>query len=90
MSSTVTVRMDDELKAQTEAVLDSIGMTMSTAVTVFAKAVVRNGGFPFAITADPFYGPANQARLREAIAYVEGGGRLITKSLAELDAMADG
>jgi DNA-damage-inducible protein J len=85
----VTVRLDEELKAQTEAVLDSIGMNMTTAFTVFAKALVRTGGFPFAVTADPFHSPANQARLREAVAYVAAGGPLVTRSLADLEAMAD-
>lgn len=89
MSTTVTVRMDDDLKAQTEAVLDTIGMNMTTAVTVFAKALVRMGGFPFELVADPFYSPANQARLRTAKQYVDSGQPLIIKSMAELEAMAD-
>jgi DNA-damage-inducible protein J len=81
--------MDEELKAETEQILGSIGMNMSTAVTVFAKALVRHGGFPFELNADPFYSPANQARLRAAREYVDSGLPLVTKSMAELDAMAD-
>lgn len=89
MSTTVTVRMDDDLEARTEAVLDSIGMRMTTAVTVFAKALVRTDVFPFSVTAGPFYAPANQARLRAAKEYVGADRPLVTKSMAELDAMAD-
>ena len=57
----VSFRMDDTLKMQTEAILDQLGMNMSTAMTLFAKAVVREHGIPFALTVDPFYSAANQA-----------------------------
>jgi DNA-damage-inducible protein J len=89
MSTTVTVRMDDELKAQTEAVLDSIGMNMTTAVTVFAKAVVRQGGLPFPLVGDHFYSPANQARLRAAADHIDQGRPLVAKSMTELEEFAD-
>jgi len=46
---------------------------MTTAFTIFTKAVVRQGKIPFEIAADPFYAEANQARLMKSIAQLEAG-----------------
>ena len=47
--TTVSIRIDDNLKKQTDFLLEEFGMNFSTAVTVFAKAVVRENRIPFAI-----------------------------------------
>jgi len=74
MSTTsVTVRMDIDLKKQAEALFDDMGLTMTTAITLFAKAVVRQNKIPFEITADPFYNESNMVRLRESIANLNAG-----------------
>ena len=86
----VSFRMDDTLKMQTEAILDQLGMNMSTAMTLFAKAVVREHGIPFALTVDPFYSAANQAILEQTIFnYESGAAETIRKSLAELEEMTE-
>lgn len=48
-------------------------MNMTTAFCVFAKTAVRERRIPFEISAesDPFYSPANMARLRKSIAQME-------------------
>ena len=67
MSTTsITVRMDTNLKKQVETLFDDMGLTMTTAITLFAKAVVRQNKIPFEIAADPFYGESNMARLTTA------------------------
>jgi addiction module RelB/DinJ family antitoxin len=48
----ITVQMDKDVKEQLVAVLDNLGMNLSTGINVWAKAVIRHGGFPFAV-ADP-------------------------------------
>ena len=74
MSATsVIVRMDANLKKQTETLFDDMGLTMTTPVTLFAKAVVRQNKIPFEITADPFYSESNMARLKESIANLNAG-----------------
>ena len=74
MSTTsITVRMDTNLKKQAETLFDDMGLTMTTAMTLFAKAVVRQNKIPFEITADPFYSESNIARLRESIANLNEG-----------------
>lgn len=66
-SASITIRMDENLKRQAENLFDSMGMNLTTAFTVFAKAAVREGRIPFEIKGDPFWADANQARLRAAI-----------------------
>ena len=48
--ATFSVRMDDSLKNQFETLCGDFGMNMSTAINVFAKAVVRERRIPFVIS----------------------------------------
>jgi DNA-damage-inducible protein J len=41
--------MDKTLKKQAEMLFDDMGLNMTTAFTVFAKAVVKQGKIPFEI-----------------------------------------
>ena len=85
MSTTsITVRMDANLKRQAETLFDDMGLTMTTAITLFAKAVVRQNKIPFEITADPFYSESNMARLKESIANLNAG-KGIEHDLIEVD-----
>ncbi len=47
--ATFSVRMDDTLKNQFEVLCNDFGMNMSTAINVFARAVVRERRIPFEI-----------------------------------------
>ncbi|GHV56869.1 hypothetical protein AGMMS49579_21940 [Spirochaetia bacterium] len=71
--SILSVRMDESLKRQFDTLCDEFGMNTSTAVTVFAKTVVRERKIPFEIAfpEDPFWSEPNQAHLRKAIADIE-------------------
>ncbi len=48
--ATFSVRMDEGLKKQFDALCSDFGMTASTAINVFARAVVRERKIPFEIT----------------------------------------
>lgn len=48
----VNIRMDKELKKQFEAFCNDVGMSMTTAFTIFAKKVVREYRIPFEIGAE--------------------------------------
>ena len=65
--------MDEELKKQFDEFCSNIGMTMTTAICVFAKKAVKEQKIPFEITADPFYNTANMERLSKAIDDLENG-----------------
>ena len=49
--SMFSVRMDENLKQQFDALCTAFGMNMSTAINVFARAVVREKKIPFEIAA---------------------------------------
>ena len=88
--ATVSFRMDDTLKRQTEAILEELGLNMTTAMTMFAKTIVREQRLPLDLSIDPFYSPANQARLKRAIeSYESGKSAPIKKSVEELERMAE-
>ncbi|MDR2166261.1 MAG: type II toxin-antitoxin system RelB/DinJ family antitoxin [Clostridiales bacterium] len=49
--TSMTLDIDSDLKEQTEELLQDMGLDMSTAVTLFAKAVVRQQRIPFEVVA---------------------------------------
>ena len=49
--ATFSVRMDETLKRQFDQMCADFGMSVSTAITVFAKTVVRERKIPFEIAA---------------------------------------
>lgn len=48
----INIRMDTELKKQFEAFCSDMGMSMTTAFTIFAKKAVREYRIPFEISGD--------------------------------------
>ena len=42
-----TIRIDPEVKREATVILDELGLSMSTAVNAFLRALVREGGMPF-------------------------------------------
>ncbi len=61
--ASINVRVDDELKKQSEMIFEELGMNTSTAINIFLKQVIRSNGIPFTVQADPFYSVENQAHL---------------------------
>lgn len=47
--STITVRVDEELKKEAVALYKDLGMDMSTAINIFLKQSVQTQGIPFPI-----------------------------------------
>jgi DNA-damage-inducible protein J len=48
----VNIRIDENLKKEFDNLCQDLGLTMTTAFTVFAKTAVRKQGIPFEITRD--------------------------------------
>lgn len=42
-----TCRLDNDVKSQSEAVFNELGMNLTTAINVFLRESIRVGGFPF-------------------------------------------
>lgn len=72
-TTTITIRMDEKLKKQAEILFEDMGLNMTTAFTLFTKAVVRQNKIPFEISADPFYSESNMAHLRRGIDALNAG-----------------
>lgn len=64
-NATMTIRIDADLKRQAEAICEEMGLTMSAAVTIFTKRLVKDRAIPFRrVTAgDPFYSETKQRHL---------------------------
>ena len=52
-NSNITIRMDEELKKQADALFDEMGMSFTTAVNIFVKQTIRERRLPFDVTAAP-------------------------------------
>lgn len=72
-TATVSIRMDEATKHDMEAVCKDLGMSMTTAFTVFAKKMARERRIPFEVSVDPFYSEENLAHLRRSVAALEAG-----------------
>lgn len=48
-TTTFSVRMDKNVKAESEALFQNLGMNLTTAINVFLRQAIRTGGFPFEI-----------------------------------------
>lgn len=52
----LSIRMDENLKREFDLLCENIGMSMTTAICIFAKKAVSERRIPFELTAnDPFY-----------------------------------
>lgn len=71
----INIRMDEDLKKQVEYLFNEFGMNMTTAFTIFAKAVVREKRIPFeiSVSTDDFYNEYNQKRIKKAITDIKAG-----------------
>lgn len=88
--TTLSVRMDADVKSQLDALCADVGMTTSTAINLFAKAFIRERKLPFEIVAsDSFFSESNMRHLQKSIKQLEEG-RVIVKTMDELEEMANG
>lgn len=83
----VNFRMDEDLKQSMEAACKDMGMSMTTAFTIYAMRVSKERRIPFDVVADPdsFFSDINMARLRMAIADAKVGENMTEHELVEVD-----
>jgi len=73
-TKSITFRIEEDLKAEADAVLNEIGLNMSSALTMFLKQVVNHRAIPFKLeAADPFYSDYNVRKLKKRIDDYEAG-----------------
>lgn len=71
--TTISIRMDGELKQSFERLCRDIGMNASTGFTIFAKQSIRENRLPLSLSVDPFYSKENLSFLREGAAALDAG-----------------
>lgn len=69
----VSIRMDENLKKEFEEFCAETGMSITTAINIFAKKVVREQKIPFEIETDKFYSKKNQDYLLKIIEEIRSG-----------------
>ena len=69
----VNFRMDADLKKSMEQACSELGMSMTTAFTIFAKKVSREKRIPFDVSVDPFYSESNMRYLENIMRDVRTG-----------------
>lgn len=47
--TSMTIRMNREVKQEAQALFAALGMDMTTAINVFLRQAIRFGGFPFEV-----------------------------------------
>jgi DNA-damage-inducible protein J len=82
----VNFRMDENLKRGMERVCTDMGMSMTTAFTIFATKVAREKRIPFEVSADPFYSESNMKHLEKILSDIDSGkAKLVEHDLIEVD-----
>ena len=85
--TSVNFRMDEQLKKNVEDICQKMGMSLTTALTVFCRKVEQERRIPFEITAeakDPFYSESNMRYLKKKMEdYKAGRINLVEHDLIE-------
>ena len=88
-----TVRIDDNIKKDAEILFGKLGMSVSGAINIFFRQAIREQSIPFTISAkskeekySEYFNPYNMKILLESIEQAKNG-QVVTKTLAELEAM---
>lgn len=71
----INVYMDAELKESVEEICQKMGMSLTTAITIFCTKVAQERRIPFEITADPdpFYRESNIRYLEKKMGDYKAG-----------------
>ncbi len=73
-SVNVNFRLDSDLKKEMEVLCDKLGMSMTTAFTIFAKKMTREQRIPFDVSiSDPFYSKENIEYLEKIVDDIKTG-----------------
>jgi DNA-damage-inducible protein J len=88
-TSTITIRVDKELKKRAEEIFENIGISTTTAFTLFMKKVIRDEEIPFKLQIDPFYSKENIEEIKSRIKDLDEGMNVVYKTIEELNEMKD-
>ena len=69
----INFMLDENIKNDMESACSEMGISMSTAFTLFAEKVARERRILFEISADPFYSESNISHLKRGIVALNAG-----------------
>ena len=72
-TTSVNVRVDEELKQQAELIFSELGLNLSTAMNLFLRSAVRYGGIPFDLRISPTTRGLERISKQEIDAKLEDG-----------------
>ena len=78
--ATLNVRMDEDVKKGLEEFCYDVGMSVSVAVNMFAKVVIREQRLPFEIARTPKWNAVTLAALEESEEILKSGRRRFQNS----------
>ena len=84
----LNVRIDDNIKEKAENACAAMGLTMSSAISIFLTKVANEKRIPFEVSVDPFYSEENIKWIKESIRQLEEG-KVVVRSMSDLEAMED-
>lgn len=87
--TTVSLRMDDEMKKELDEMCEAMGMNITTFYMVYTKKALRERRIPFDIEAptEPFFSDSNMAQLHKSAKQIDEG-KVVVKTMEELEEMA--
>ena len=85
---TVSLRFDEKTKQDLDSMCNEMGMNLTTFFMIYARTALRERRIPFEVRTgeSAFYSEENTAALRCSVNEARHG-KLIEKSLADLEAM---
>ncbi|MDE7169708.1 MAG: type II toxin-antitoxin system RelB/DinJ family antitoxin [Mucispirillum sp.] len=71
--SKISVRIDTENKKAFDKFCSDVGLSASSAISLFIKTVLRENRIPFEISSDPFYSKTNIEHLKRGVNAINNG-----------------
>ncbi len=85
----ISIRVPDDIKQQASALFSDLGLDMTTAINLFLRQSIHDGGLPFRPVRDPFYSESNWRALAESVQQLKSG-KTVSKTMDELEEMENG
>lgn len=86
LTSAININIDKETKDEATEVLNSLGMNMTTAITLFLKQVIKTDGIPFEIK-----NPKPTRKLKRALKEADkiASGKIKSKGYRNIDELLE-
>ena len=86
LTSAINVNVPTNVKEEATNLFNSLGISMSVAINMFIKSVLREHRLPFEIKTDPFYSKSNIEYLEKVVSDIKSGkAKFIEHELIEDD-----